>query len=1409
MDKLSTLLLVLLAWLGIGTANAQDGTGTTETKAASASVSKDGNVVTVTASGDLTNYKGITPVHYQAFTEAATSVIGYYVNAWDKIPTFVNAGLRYDAKSTYSTATNNWEQKFKDGVPTVDYSYINGVKFTDAVNDVIIYKCVLNTWDNNSISVNNDSKPKIASGDDVENSTITIDGTVYSCYARSLSEIKFKTYKDLSELKAAGITLLTPSELSQYTAYSVSQKGLFKSTDDGKTKTPIAPGTYTYNQGETFWVLKETSWTDIANNAEYFAEEAHTGYLKEKISDEEKTLVQMIEEAADAGDIVKFVKAEGGTDITLSQAQLTSLVQSTKLGGNSILDLSETSVTSEGMPTDGGSYVVAIVLPGNWTDETITSFVTSRTVGSNIYWYSASRTNGADKDAVEKGNLNVDPLSLSTLGAGAALVTTATKNLVIDNGKGSKGGNNHVTFSISNSSCLPLLDYAGIENLVFDKVNTVFKVSDFNGFEHVKRVIMYGKDVRDYASSTDYVGSVKVFQSLIPLFVDGKSTGLDNMQICCLKEGLMKGLPHYIDDAITKVNYTYYYGNINKDDLDFIVGTNLTKVSLASITYSGEGTDLNNIKSPHLEYLALPTKKVAGEAAGAADFPGLFTADNPKLMGVCYFDDSDDAHKGLFTARLKDEAVGNLIVLTDLDNDATGINAKITKLKLTGKYNARDLGNTIAKYLDKDGHLRLFYEPQYLKGETNLTDTLIYYTCRRPNLDEYTNYYTRCGLDGVGQLTDVDFSAVSIDPAFQDDLNYWALGINVTSLKHIDLPTDASVTDIANGALANFRSLTSIRIPHNIKYIRSCAFQNCYDLTTITAGPGKDEKDNAEGNKFNHGEKTVTLPSGLKLVETYAFANLKQYTDIYCLADIAPECQRLAFDAVSTYGRSGFTPDSVVTRKCYYNGDPIAVLHFPTKCRSNGQDKNYTDITRDYSVADGTDATDGEGKLIYWPKHSEFIRAFEQGHTGYTWYAWNSERLPYTAQIPTQGNGDNILQSEANKMYTKNGYSLESKACRFYIPVTPAEGVEQPKDYRGWHEFALATGVDYDDSKPKHDFGNINDNNWWTLCLPFDMTKENLRQVFGNPAKDADHSKLENYPVVCTLAKVTRDKKKNLTTLIFDENHVKADDADDVVVMKKGVPYMIKPKMPDAEDGATWIPSNHVLHYEDLNWVVPRGGIDEIITSDNAATSISLTAEQIGEEKEDTIYHYRFIGSFSKWYLPQNAYYFGWNSAKNRPCWFYNIVLQNTFRNWNPHTCVILVTSNKVGEADNTAAPPFKNAKQAAEESGTTGAESSHWEIWSGTKYTPFCYNDAYMGSDEKPIAGQAKSHRNNAEYYDVAGLVTGIGQIRMDFTKAEQTSTTAMSVYNLSGQMVSRNGDTSRLPKGIYIRNGRKFVVK
>ena len=67
-----------------------------------------------------------------------------------------------------------------------------------------------------------------------------------------------------------------------------------------------------------------------------------------------------------------------------------------------------------------------------------------------------------------------------------------------------------------------------------------------------------------------------------------------------------------------------------------------------------------------------------------------------------------------------------------------------------------------------------------------------------------------------------------------------------------------------------------------------------------------------------------------------------------------------------------------------------------------------------------------------------------------------------------------------------------------------------------WHQFSLAESYDYQNTTPEHNFSYINDNGWWTICVPFDMTKAEVRTMFGT---DGTHGG----PHVCEFTGVLRD----------------------------------------------------------------------------------------------------------------------------------------------------------------------------------------------------------------------------------------------------------------------------------------------
>lgn len=1314
MDKLSTLLLVLVAWLFSGTAYADD--TPTETPTGTATFAAADGVLTVTASGDLTNYT--TPSTAYFFTTAGASAI----------------------KKGYRKDNPNWTEEVKAG------------------------------------------------------------------------------------------DLYDPNQLYFY--YDASQ-----------SKNVV-----------------------IEDNDTYFSTEPGSTYIESK-----KVTITFVEEIEAQLKVykcttLKFALPESGTPATLSKDQVQGIINSAK-SADYCFDFSNIQgLTEEDLSglTYTGTTTPAWVVPDYSTNGTKIStekkksiaeaYQTATNKANNVYWFSPNMQNDMTEGGIAKYNLNVLSNGNATSAAyGSKLPEAETKNLVVY----LKGDGTNTLPGMSPAVAISF-DYPGISNLVFDNI-TLWgaNMTAFESCRNAKRVILQGVDVSTWTKEPTSQSSVKIVQSVYT--PDGSNSTDTVCQIKVLEPGALNKLSqaHYIDQAITDAFSSDIYGEINTEDFTFLNGSNMKRLNLANATYTGPADDLLTFNNEYLLYLALPTK----DASSKTDpdfynkFNGLF--DKCKnLKGLSYF---DSVEKQL-TATLRDlrdekgeirdikyangniesgVAMGTLKTLTDMETKQTDGNKNIKAVRLAGRMCAQDLGSDIQ--YDTAGHL-VYKITRTAKqgGDENLTDTLyqkelIPITSHTVGEDELTKELTKkLDMTRVGALNyalsieTADLKNVSIDEKFQNDLCLGALGKTYGQLKTVTWPTDKSVQEIPTSCFVSNHNITEICIPENVKKIGGSAFQDVHNLIRVTTtGPSKYWEGNVEkvvpAGTYDHGDSTATFSAKLQMIETGAFSLVENFKDVYCLGKDAPQCQRWAFYTNLTFGNNGFTrtDDGLITRENFYKGgatdptDPtkkapkqwIAVLHFPSGCSSD-QIKKYTDPTREYSVADGKGTTDGNGHLLMWPKHTEMLMSYTQGHTGYTWKAWNPKRkeeqganfFELELSDPIYHDPLHPTQTMGNAEYAnaiKEG-KVSDGDYRFYVPSTTTE------DYRGWHEFVLTGSSNYSDPHdPKWNFDLISDNEWWTICLPFDMTKAQMKQVFGG-AKDKEGNEL--YPVLCRLVSVKRDGTKQQITLKFGKDLVQYKDEtnneskeptdDDSVVLHKGHPYMLKPYMPIV-DGKVTIPRD--LPFSKLNYEPPTDGVDNIIAKDKATINkVSPVVRAVDENNKPVDWYYRFIGTFTKWYLPENCYFFAWYSNESKPRWFYKNYIDRQKRFWNPNTCVIMV--NKTDSV-----PTFVGYGE-----GGNGIEAtSHWDVFDKDYKSLFDWD----GFTPKPEVNKAKLNNptGNAQvapsFYGFEGASGIVDQIKFNFKQADPSS--AAPVYNLNGQMVSPDGDTSRLVKGIYIKNGRKFVVK
>jgi hypothetical protein len=595
-----------------------------------------------------------------------------------------------------------------------------------------------------------------------------------------------------------------------------------------------------------------------------------------------------------------------------------------------------------------------------------------------------------------------------------------------------------------------------------------------------------------------------------------------------------------------------------------------------------------------------------------------------------------------------------------------------------------------------------------------------------------TSYSGIVGLNNSGSITSMILT--DADFANNEDMNFAKLGLG--KLATVNLPLAADMTRIPESCFMNNGVLKEICIPSNYHEIGSNAFANVYTLSHVyTTGTNTKVK-------YDNGENTITLSENITKIETGAFANVKQFTDVYCLSTTAPKCAVDAFDGCSYYGNGGHTPTTPITRASYTNGNAFAILHYPTGT-SDSEVKNYTDVDRVYSIVDETQATDGYGNTMVWPTQEQYYKAESQAYAGQTWKAWTdgvySNGVVYTTEAAVTAAG---LTSDATQKY--NG-----------------------TDYTGWHQFVLSAAYDYaNPDKPHWNFSKIKDNQWWTICVPFDLTKSQLLTMFGDNTATDD----TKYPNVCTLTKVIRDKDTKIIKLCFGENLETAATSDDAVVIQAGYPYMIKPNMLEAKDGHTYIPSNHIFAYTPST----TSTTTTLLPSYNADDNVKSTVKENGTTDAGDGFTYRFIGTYVKTLMPAHGFYLGWDTSSKSAVYYYQGNDASSKKSWNAYTCIV-------------------GAKMTATKVAQSGDFSNNTYVPAHLYIT--CESDLFEGNGAKV-----------GIIFDDESTPTKINGVAFDNAAANEVTG---KVYNMNGQQVRTNGSFDGLNKGVYIMNGKKYVVK
>ena len=643
----------------------------------------------------------------------------------------------------------------------------------------------------------------------------------------------------------------------------------------------------------------------------------------------------------------------------------------------------------------------------------------------------------------------------------------------------------------------------------------------------------------------------------------------------------------------------------------------------------------------------------------------------------------------------------------------------------------------------------------------------------------------------------------------QDDMCFNTAG-GYENLTTIQLPITEQIK-LPDHCFDNCSKLPEVCIPGTYQYIGREAFKNCKKLTHITTTLVS----TSTGFENDMGANTITLPPALKNIGTGAFFNVVTITDVYVTTpntSEAPECEQDAFGEVTYWGyntlfdggrdwsRVRKTENGVITAA-------LAYLHWPAT-EDLDRNKIYTDVTREYSIKALDTVTDSNGDVIYFPSQNEMIRSYVEGKFGYTWEAWGNTRFTYTSQ--TSDNPPVVYYDISNP----NG--IQAGSTQAQVDAVSDQNYTFDKRYEGWHQFVLSANFAY---QPKTELPvAVKENDWYTICVPYDLTKSDLLSAFGAEYKEGVETTVNGevitedmYPEVVTLMGVRRDKSQNLITLQFThdlvannqkwdfdnyKNNVNATynlnnlyktqtDADPVII-EKGKPYLIKPYLSEEdleklqEGGFPTI----IGQKQADQWCTPYDKYIVYATSDKDVKSNAGSQKFVDQDDEELasfdktkVYVYHFIGTFEKKTggVPMNTYYFSKSKTiTNRETgtgkhMFFRHTMEEKAKTWSAYSCII--------------APKDGGFQNSWDGDPTLNINNSKDDSFPGVS-APAKYMMSFDAVDEI-----------------VNGETTGLESISAVANSANG------KVYNMNGQCVGNS--LEGLSKGLYIMNGKKVIIK
>ena len=640
--------------------------------------------------------------------------------------------------------------------------------------------------------------------------------------------------------------------------------------------------------------------------------------------------------------------------------------------------------------------------------------------------------------------------------------------------------------------------------------------------------------------------------------------------------------------------------------------------------------------------------------------------------------------------------------------------------------------------------------------------------------------------------------------------------INITTLTF-----NEGLENIGKKAFMDLKSLTALNFPSTLKIIHDEAFRNCYvyDLK-FNAGLQFIGKGAFALPNNTRTETTLEIPASMRYIGAIAFGN-RRYQDVFFYGENAPlmpfgtiegwsGAKASAFDEVTLMGNNGFNPakgeisDDAKTgyanRENYKNqGVYFCLLHFP-KDLTDEQRAAYTDITRVYKTVDegrtfnygqyennpysyhevGEEETELKfssytaskktscgfqdtylGRQYIWPSQEEWRRSYVVNSLGYNWNGKDK-------YLPKLSKEDLAVLAYAGYKVADADHPADEKTGYYTLENL------QMMAHMGTRQFPLGNSDVNVDKKPEEKPTypiNIKGGQWWTICVPFDMTKAQVDKVFGVDTHVCRFNKVERV--------VNSEEKVKSIKLFFTNDvyvHKSTKDESGKYTTSPGTPvvnddiviyahesYMIYPTKNNDDANSMYNISDYTL--------VTGSPLPTLVKANEQFTG---GAKESASDEADWNKEYRFVGNYQTAVavsetaqaseetfardvknvtVPQYSYIYAQKKGTPRAqFWFYT----GTQMLWGANKCVVQATARDGGQSD--------------------------YLTYFGGNGTGAAKELSFFGKDED---------------------VTGIENVEIIAGNENDTQI----VYNLNGRVV--NGNLNNLQKGVYIKNGKKFMVK